>query len=372
MQSSRDNQFSRSIRTLCVAFLISCVLNGQNQTKNFDTYINGQAALYHFNGNVLIAKNGAIIYQKSFGYADIENQIKLDNNSVFDIGSITKEFTAVGILLLKDQGKISYTDTLRKFFPELPFSNITIAQLLTHTSGIPDGFELVEKYFDHEKIATNQDLIDLLVKYHPPLLFKPGKDLMYSGTGFNLLASVIEKVSGQSYNKYMDDNIFKPIRMNNTIVANFPRNDKNTSHLDKGYIYNDSAKTYVSADTVYPDWTSFLSGINGEGMIITTTGDLLKWDRAMKNYQLLTEQTQEDMITVQAEKTSFPTVKFGYGIRVGANEIGNYIFHNGWYPGFTSMLIRYVDPDLTVIVLSNNQSHCDFIADGLASLSIKK
>lgn len=359
-------------KIMCIAFLISCTLCAQQQARDFDSYMNGQTSLYGFNGNVLIARNGTIIYQRSFGYADFETKKELDGNSVFDIGSITKEFTSVGILLLKDRGKISYTDTLRKFIPELPYNNITIAQLLTHTSGIPDGFELVEKYFDHDKITTNKDLIDLLAKYHPPLLFKPGENLMYSGTGFNLLASVIEKVSGQSYNNYMDENIFKPIRMENTMVANFPRNDNNTPGLAKGYIYIDSTKSYVAADTVYPDWASYLSGINGEGMIITTTGDLLKWDLTLKNHQLLTEQTQKDMITVQAEKTSFPLVKFGYGIRVGTNENGNYVFHNGWYPGFTSMLIRYVDQDLTVIVLSNNQSHTDFIADGLASIALNK
>jgi CubicO group peptidase (beta-lactamase class C family) len=159
----------------------------------------GQADLYGFNGNVLVAKNGKVIFKKSFGYADYNTKKELDDNSVFDCGSIAKEFTAMGILLLKDKGQISCSDTLRKYIPELPYHNVTIQQLLTHTSGMPDGFELVERYFDHSKIATNDDLIRLLESKKPALLFKPGENLMYSGTAFNLLASIIEKISGKSY-----------------------------------------------------------------------------------------------------------------------------------------------------------------------------
>jgi CubicO group peptidase (beta-lactamase class C family) len=348
------------------------VLTAQNNIRLFDNYMKGQSTIYQFNGNVLVAKNGKIIYQKSFGYADYNSQKLLDENSIFDIGSITKEFTSVGILLLKDKGKINLDDTLRKFFPELPYTNITIAQLLTHTSGVPDGFDVVEKYFDHDKIATNKDLIRLLAEKQPPALFKPGENLMYSGTGFNLLASIIEKISGQSYNRYLNENIFKPLGMKSTMVANFLRNNKNARGLAKGFIFIDSTKTYADANRVYPDWVSYLTGINGEGMIITTTNDLLKWDRSLKNHQLLSAQTQQEMITMHAEKKNVPAVKFGYGIRVESNELGDCIFHNGWYPGFKSMLIRYTLEDITVIVLSNNQSQSEFIADGLASITMNK
>lgn len=361
-----------NLRTTFILLLCPYAVFSQNTTAIFDSYMQGQQAFYQFNGNVLVAKNGTIIYKKSFGYADYNSKQRLDDNSIFDIGSITKEFTSVGILLLKDRGKIKLDDTLRKFFPELPYTNITIAQLLTHTSGVPDGYDVVETHFDHTKIATNPDLIRLLAKYQPPALFKPGENLMYSGTGFNLLASIIEKVSGQSYNDYLHNNIFKPLGMNSTMVANFPRNNQNAPGLAKGFIFNDSTKHYANADNVYPDWTSYLSGINGEGMIISTTADLLKWDRALKNHLLLSEQTQQEMVTVHAEKKTVPAVHFGYGIRVETNDLGDCVFHNGWYPGFKTMLIRYADQDLTVIVLSNNQSQSEFIADGLASIALHK
>ena len=145
----------------------------------------GQAAIYRFNGNVLVAKNGNIVYRQSFGFADYNTKKKLDSNSVFDCGSIAKEFTAMGILLLKDKGKISYTDTLRKFFPELPYTNVTVQQLLTHTSGMPEGFALVSKMLDHNMISNNNDMIRVLASEKPPVLFKPGENMMYSGTAFN-------------------------------------------------------------------------------------------------------------------------------------------------------------------------------------------
>ena len=356
-----------------IFLLIPVALFAQNDTSLFDAYMQAQTNLYGFNGNVLVAKNGNVIYKKSFGYADYNTKERLDSNSIFDCGSIAKEFTSVGILLLKDKGKINYTDTLRKFFPELPYSNITIQQLLTHTSGVPDGFDVVSKFFDHRKIASNDDLIRLLAREKPAILFNPGEDMMYSGTGFSLLASIIEKISGQSYKTYMDEQVFKPLGMTHTMVANGPRTAKDIPGFAYGFVYSDSLKKYIPADSVGDnDWMTYLSGITGEGMIITTTGDLLKWDRALKNHSLLADTTQLSMLSAQAQKKTFPFVQFGYGIRVGKNDFGEYIFHNGSYPGYISMHICYTKDDVTAIVLSNNESHADFIADALVAIALNK
>ena len=359
------------MRNILFLLFLPFGLFAQNNKSLFDSYMKAQTDIYGFNGNVLVSKHGKVIYKKSFGYADYNTKKELDDNSVFDCGSIAKEFTAMGILLLKDKGKISYSDTLRKFFPELPYINVTIQQLLTHTSGIPNGFDLIEKYFDHSKIATNDDLIRLLESKRPALLFEPGENLMYSGTAFNLLASIIEKISGMSYNSYMYEQVFKPLKMTHTQVANGPRSAENIPGYANGYVYSDSLHKYLLADSQKSGWTTYFAGINGEGMIITTTGDLLKWDRSLKNHALLREITQKEMLSLHAEK-KFPAVSFGYGIRVGKNNIGNYVFHNGYYPGYLSMHLRYTDDDATVIVLSNNESHSEFIADGLAAITLNK
>lgn len=366
--------YKRSIlkTRLLLVFLLPFSLFAQSNVTTLDAYMQAEAALYGFNGNVLVAKNGKTIYEKSFGYADYGAKKRLDSNSVFDIGSIAKEFTSVGILLLKDKGMLGLSDTLGKFFPRLPYQSITIRQLLTHTSGMPDGYDLIEKYFDHDKTATNDDLINLLATKQPKLYFKPGEDLMYSGTGFNLLASVIEKLSGESYHDYMNEKIFKPLGMNHTMVANFPRPAGKIRNYANGFIYSDSLKKYIRAESEYVDWSTYFSGITGEGMIVTTAEDLLKWDRALINHRLLKEGTQKEMLTIQAAKKTFPLVQFGFGMRVGENQLGNYNFHNGWFPGYKSMHIHYKDDDVTVIVLSNNESQSEFIADGLASIALGK
>ena len=364
-------QITFLMRKLFFLLFIPLGTSAQNNASLLDAYMQAQASFYNFNGNVLVAKNSHVIYQKSFGYADYATKKKLDKNSIFDCGSIAKEFTALGILLLKDKGMISYSDSLRKFFPELPYADVTIRQLLTHTSGMPDGFALIEQYFDKSKIATNDDLISLLESKKPALLFKPGEDLRYSGTAFNLLAAIIEKISGQSYKTYMDKEVFKPLGMVHTQVANGPRSTEEIPGYSIGFIFSDSLHKYIRADSENTGWTSYFAGITGEGMIITTTEDLLKLDRALKNHTLLRETTQQEMLTMHAEK-KFPAVSFGYGIRVGKNEVGNYVFHNGYYPGFISMHLRYTDDDITVIVLSNNESHSEFIADALAGMTLNK
>jgi CubicO group peptidase (beta-lactamase class C family) len=360
------------MKKLLPLLLLPFSLCAQDNTRLFDEYMKGQSDLYGFSGNVLIARKGTVIYEKSFGYSDYTSRKKLDKNSIFDCGSIAKEFTSMGILLLKDKGKIDYSDSLGKLLPELPYSSVTIQQLLTHTSGIPDGFGLLYTHFDHNKIATNEDLIRLLAREKPPLLFKPGENLMYSGTAFNLLATIIEKLSGQSYNRYMHEQVFKPLGMAHTQVANRLRSEANIPGYASGYLYSDSLKKYIRADSRPSGWTTYLVGINGEGMIITTAEDLLKWDRALKNSSLLTQSTQAQMVSLQYEKTSVPVISYGYGIRVGKNNFGDYVFHNGYYPGYTSMHLRYNEDDITVIVLSNNESRSDFIADGLAGICLNK
>lgn len=138
--------------------------------------------------------------------------------------------------MLKDKGVLSLPDSLGKLLPQLPYRSVTIHQLLTHTSGMPDGYDLIEKYFDHNKVAKNADLLNLLATKQPALYFKPGNDLMYSGTGFNLLASIIEQLSGESYQDYMNEKIFKPLGMRHTMVANFPRPESKVPNLVNGFI----------------------------------------------------------------------------------------------------------------------------------------
>ena len=156
----------------CIALLLflSCESKKHDNDRIalIDQYLKGQQQHFQFNGNVLLAENGEVIYQKSFGMANYYEQRPLNDSSVFELASVSKQFTATGILLLMEQGKLKLTDTLQKFFPELPYKHITLKHMLTHTSGLPAYEDLVDEKWDHNKIAFNGDVIKMLAKEKPP------------------------------------------------------------------------------------------------------------------------------------------------------------------------------------------------------------
>ena len=142
-----------------------------DRIAKLDSLFNGLFEKGEWNGNVLIAEKGSIIYQKSFGKADWNSGARLNNESVFELASVPKQFTAMGIMLLVNEGKLSFDDSLRRFFPQLPYHGVTIRQLLHHTGGLPDYMDLFAKHWDSARIATNNDMIGLLAKYKPAILF---------------------------------------------------------------------------------------------------------------------------------------------------------------------------------------------------------
>lgn len=370
------------VKTALFVLLLTYAPHAQNSSQPrkdypslLDEYMRGQARIYNFNGNILVAKNGAIIYQKSFGYANYDTKEPLGKNSLFDSGSIGKQFTAMGILQLKEKGELSYDDKLQKFFPELPYSGVTIRQMLTHTSGLPEYFELMLKKWDLQKVANNKDVIRLLASEKPPAYFEPGRDLKYSNTSFVLLASIIEKLSGQSWTEYITEQILKPSGMTNSKAYNIRIAGRRPAPgIVYGFLYSDLAKKYVLPEEL-PQYKGIhaFDDIYGDGGINMSAGDILKWDRALNNHTLISQATQNEMLSAQSTKNSAnPPISFGYGVRVGQNDWGDYFFSTGHWPGFQSMYIRYIDADLTVIVLSNNESHSAFIAEGLAAIALNK
>ncbi|MGV3589500.1 MAG: serine hydrolase domain-containing protein [Adhaeribacter sp.] len=339
-----------------------------------------KVATQHFNGNVLVAKSGKVVYQKAFGYRNYTTKEPLNNNSVFELASISKQFTAMGILLLVEKSKLKLSDTLRKFFPELSYPNITIQHLLTHTSGLPDYMDML-KTWPTNQFASNQDVLAFLVKTKPTSFFKPGEKWKYSNTGFVLLASIIEKVSGQLFPEYMNKNIFKPLRLQHTSIYN-SRHLSGTSMANYayGYVYSESRNRYILPDSLLSYRFAIpMDGIQGDGNVNATTTDLLKWDRALKNNSLLSKTTQQQMLSAQvavdpssAMYLATKIKSYGYGIGVGTNKYGNYLWHGGNQPGYATNLIRYVEEDITIIVLSNNASNVLEITEGLAGLMIAK
>ncbi len=202
------------MKRILLIFIFPLTLHAQkNYPALIDNYMNAAVNVNQFSGSILIAKHGNIIYQKTFGTIDYANTKLLDSNSMFELGNITELFTATAILMLKDEGKLKLTDPITKYLPELPYNNVTIQHLLTHTSGLPDYYdEVMKDKWNTTKVATNADVINELSKAKVPLAWKPGTkyDEYHYYTEYPFLAAIIEKVSGLSYEEFMQEKIFIP------------------------------------------------------------------------------------------------------------------------------------------------------------------
>ncbi len=355
--------------------------NNSKIALQLDKYLSKQVSNSRFNGNVLVAEKGEIIFQKSYGFADFDTQRMLNDSSIFELASVSKQFTATAILLLRDKGKLKLTDTLRQYFPELPYSSITIYQMLTHTSGLPDYERAMIAKWNHQKIAFNQDMIAFLAKEKLPVLFKPSAKWEYSNTAYAILASIVEKVLGQTFSAFMSQNIFQPLNMNYTRIYNTRRSTKEIiPNYAYGFVYDDSLKKHLLPDNV-PElkYVIYLDGIQGDGTVNSTTTDLLKWDRAVKNHTLLKESTQKEMLAEQVIVDSLNKKYYGFGVGLEKSELGYIISHSGGWPGYRTKLARTMDKDQTFIVLSNNGANVlaitkelQHIVNGIPSRNKKK
>ncbi len=206
---------------LLVAFFYACK---QRETEKSEHHILRQkidsvlSMVPDFSGVALIADKGKQIYFKATGYRNFETKVPLDTTDIFELASVSKQFTAMVIMMLKEEGKLSYDDLIEKYIPGLPYPGITIRHLLTHTSGLPDYQAIMDQYWDKSKVADNNDILTYLKKYQPPSLFAPGEKYTYSNTAYVILASIAEKVSGKDFIEFCSERIFTPLNMKNTDI----------------------------------------------------------------------------------------------------------------------------------------------------------
>ncbi|WP_175622367.1 serine hydrolase domain-containing protein [Chryseobacterium schmidteae] len=341
---------------LPILFSVSMTVNAQEKTKTekLDSLFTKKYEDKILNGNVLIAEKGKIIFQKSFGVADYETKRLLNNATIFELASVSKQFTAMGIVLLEKQGKLKYDDPISKFIPELSFyKNITVRNLLNHTGGLPDYIEIFSEKWDKSKFATNKDIITEFAKYKPEILFQPNEKYEYSNTGYALLGYIIEKVSGQSFGDYLEANIFKPLGMKNTFVYRSRFQPKVIENYAKGFIENDFG-FIISPDALGKSFLSYyLDGIVGDGMVNSTTEDLLKWDRSLYTDKLVNKK--DKTIIFQGTKLNDGKITdYGFGWQIAEEkEYGKVVAHSGGWTGYTTYIERNLSKDQTIIILQN-------------------
>lgn len=309
-----------------------------------------------FNGSVLIAEDGQIIFEKSYGLADEQTNRKLNDSTIFELASVSKQFTAMGIVQLKKEGKLSYQEDITKYVPELiDYKGITIQNLLNHTGGLPDYMELSDKNWDKSNIATNDDMLEMFKQVKPKKLFEPNEKWDYSNTGYLILATIIERASGQEFEEYLKNKIFEPLEMENTFVYRRRFTPKEVPNYANGYIYSDSLQKKILPDEIGKDfYVVYLDGIVGDGMVNSNPKDLLKWDRALYKDNLINDEDRELIFSSVMTKDSSQT-DYGFGWMIDSTKTyGRVAYHSGGWAGYISYIERDIDNDKTIIVLQNN------------------
>jgi CubicO group peptidase (beta-lactamase class C family) len=340
-----------------IAILFSHFLFGQKEIQRIDSLFNSFREHGQFNGNVLITEKGKPIYQKSFGLANEESKEELNEKSVSELASCAKQFTALAIVQLKEQGKLNYDDTIDKHLPELrEYHKVTVRHLLNHTSGMPDYMQLMDSLWDKAKIATNQDIIYLFEAYRPPLLFEPNTKFEYCNTGYTLLASIIEKLSGLSYGTYLEKKYFTPLKMSNTFIFYRRYAPKRVISDASGYVYDFSSNRFVLAKNCDHNSNKiviWLNGIVGDGTINSTVSDLVKWDRALYQNTLITKESKKDLY-VPATLMDGAKTKYGLGLfLINDNTFGYYASNTDGWPGYATFIERHITSDKVIIIHTN-------------------
>ncbi|RYU86916.1 serine hydrolase [Mucilaginibacter terrigena] len=263
------------IYLVIIAMLLSQAIFGQSNIAKVDSLMSQLIRYKVFRGSILVAQNGKIIFKKSNGLANIGTKDFITDNTPFYLASVSKTFTAVAITQLIEKGKLNFNDNLKKFYPNFPAENITVKDLLAHTSGIADYIaDLYIPYWDENKIpdslhkiSSNKEVIAFLLRKYPGKHFETGKYQEYMNTNYVILASIIEKVSGQSYTDYLHEHIFSPYNMQHSFVY-FQDSIPNHAIGYKYSFYKDTAKS---------NNLGILNGVYGDGGLYSTTEDLLKF-----------------------------------------------------------------------------------------------
>ena len=291
-----------------------------------------------FNGSILVAKDGAIIYEKYAGFADLRKKDSLTSSTPLHIASTGKTFTAMAVLRLVQDNKLTLGDSVQKFFPGFPYTGITVKMLLSHRSGLPNYLYFMEAEKRNKRYITNNDVLDFLVTKKPNMSFSAGKRFNYCNTNFVLLALIIEKISGKTFPAFMQEQVFGPLQMKNTYV--FTLADTLTAtpsfKANGGFWQNDMT-----------------DGTYGDKNVYTTPQDLLKWDQALYTEQFLTKPFLDSAFTPNSNER--PSIhNYGLGWRMLNIPNGKkVIYHFGRWHGCNAAFARLVDEKVTIIILGN-------------------
>jgi CubicO group peptidase (beta-lactamase class C family) len=320
------------------------IYNPAKADQKLDEYFKELHRKRNFNGNVLVAKKGKIIYEGTFGWADYLHRDSLKIKSQFQLASVSKPITGTAVLMLIEQGKLKLTDSVDHFFPEFPYKGITIEMLLSHRSGLNNYVYFSDGIWkEKHKGMSNLDVMRLYAEYKPAPYFPPNRQFHYNNTNFMLLATIVAKVTGMPFETFVEKNIFDVAGMKHS--AFYP-----TTKYDK-----------IPVDVVGHDrvWRrsvrqDFLDGTVGDKGVYSTIEDLFLFDRALRDGLLLEKSTLDSAYTPHSK---LQNQYFGYGLgwRMYVDSVRKekVIYHTGWWHGFRHIYLRDQKRDITIVILSN-------------------
>ncbi len=317
-----------------------------------------------FNGAWLYAENGGIVSKGVLGFRDPGDTLPIMEDTIFQIASVSKTFTATAVMLLMRQGLLTLEDEITKFFPEIPYPGVTVRHLLNHTSGIPDYFDdadwFINIWKEEKRVPGNDEILRFLRETEAKPYFVPGEGLHYSNTGYNLLALLVERLSGVPYEEFLQKNIFEPAGMSATHCCHIRRDGVPFENYARATVIEDG-RYVADVDSAEDGDVVAFDGLNGDDYVYTNIFDMLRWDRALREGKVLTLEEQklmyipgklnngEDAVYDDEDGQGYG---FGWGIEQ-SEKLGLIVSHSGGMPGVCTWFERFLDADRVLVLLLN-------------------
>lgn len=370
--ASPSNVPEKSLSQITSGELIMLMNDANEQIKEKEVISLLDETCEKLNGQVLVAQGHRIIYQKSVGfkklYKDIPNlkqrnvakfspNNRLSDSTMLELASVSKQFTAAAILKLASEGKLDTNDFVTKFFPSFPYSKITVKQLLTHTSGLPDYIDFKDQTFPVQTNFSNTELIKYFSNKRPKIVANPLTRFEYCNSNYAILAAIVEKVSGVSFSDYLQKNFFQPVKMHSTCTY-LDLDNQNFSNYAYGHLNSQSEVPF-----------HFMNKALGDKGVYSTALDLYRWALAyFIDYKVL-PKVWVDLATSPRNRcySGMPSQLYGYGYRLeNSPDFGYQVYHGGLWRGFTHIFLYRPEDQMIIIFLSNyrNRAHsgkCDAI-----------
>jgi CubicO group peptidase (beta-lactamase class C family) len=303
---------------------------------------------------VMVIRGGRIVHQAGYGYADLERRVPITADSAFNLASMSKQFTAIAVMVLAASGDLGYDDPVSQYLPQLsPYKGVTIRQLITHTGGLPDYYDIIDTRYG---MPRNSEALTLLGDMATPD-FPPGERFSYSNSGYDMLGPLVEAVSGTDFATFMRERVFTPAGMRHSLI-----HDHTLPMIaSRAYGYEPIGDGF----TLYDD--DPLNGIVGSGSMYSTLNDLFRWDQALYSDTLLGRSALDEAF-VSARLNDGTAVDYGFGWRLDEYDGRRRVRHGGSWVGFRTHIARYPDERFTVVILANRadlqpESYIDAITD---------